>query len=301
MRTVSRAGIQSEIATRAFAPLEAAAMKSAASCSNIIVVVIVAAAAFGVGPRRAVAQFGTGSGCDGFGFAFGGFSQVPKPESFLYQNALADAGRDTHMPSRGLYANNPNSYINHIRDKGFVERHPDARRDDPARSGNGRPRPYPATTRTATNVGPEMPVLALSSFYDQKNQLVWPGDAPTAGELKEKRTNFDRASEVVLAEMRKNGVARVATVTDAQQKLLDYGRPGLQYVRAHESPGVPDTYHLFLLSLYESLAQAVNPPAAAAAHTPPANRVVPAGRRQPRFAQESSARATAESRPFRER
>ena len=27
----------------------------------------------------------------------------------------------------------------------------------------------------------------------------------------------------------------------------------------HETPRVADTYHLFLLSLYESLAQAVNP------------------------------------------
>ncbi|MFI5459828.1 MAG: hypothetical protein ACHRXM_30775 [Isosphaerales bacterium] len=276
-------------------------MKSAASCGNIIVAVIVAAAVFGLGPRRAEAQFGTGTGCDGYGFGFGGFSQVPKPESFLYQNALVAAGRDNHIPSRGLYANNLNSYFNHIRDNGFVERHPGARRDDPARSGYGPPRPSPATTRTATNVRPQMPVLPLSSFYDQKNQLVWPGDAPTAGELKEKRTIFDRASEVVLAETKKNGVASMATVTDAQQKLLDYGRPGLQYVRAHETPGVPDTYHMFLLSLYESLSHAVNPPAPAAAPTPPPPRVVPGGTRHARLDQGLSARAAAESRFFRER
>jgi len=232
---------------------------------------------------------------------FWGFSPVPKPESFLFQKALVDAGRDTHLPSRDRYANNPNSYINHIRNNGFVERDPVARRDDPARNGDGRPRPSPATTRTATNVAPQMPVLPLSSFYGQKNQLVWPDDAPTAGELKEKRTIFDWASAVVLAETKENGVASMATVTDAQQKLLDYGRPGLQYVRAHETPCVSDTYHMFLLSLYESLAQAVNPPAAAAAPTPPAPRVVPGERRHARFAQGLSARATAESRFFRER
>ena len=77
---------------------------------------------------------------------------------------------------------------------------------------------------------------------------------------------------MVLAETKKNGVASVATVTDARQKLLDYGRPGLQYVRAHENPRVSDTYHMFLLSLYESLAHAVNLPAAAAAPTPSAPR-----------------------------
>ncbi len=249
-------------------------MKSAASRRTIIVVVIVAAAAFGFGPRRAEAQFGPGlgTGFGGYGFGLGGFSQVPKPESFLYQKALFDAGRDTHLPSRGVYANNPNSYINHIRDNGFVERHHAAHSNDPARYGHRPPRPSPATTRTATNVAPQMPVLPLSSFYDETNQLVWPGDAPTAGELKAKRTIFDRASDVVLAETKRNGVASLATVTDAQKKLLDYGRPALQYLRAHESPRVLDTYHVFLLSLYESLAQAVNSPAGAAAPTPPAAR-----------------------------
>ena len=102
------------------------------------------------------------------------------------------------------------------------------RRDDPARHGYGPPRPSRATTRTATNVAQQMPVLPLSSFYDEKNQLVWPGDAPTAGELQEKRSIFDRASELVLAETKKNGVASMAAVKEAQQKLLDYGRPALQ-------------------------------------------------------------------------
>ena len=80
------------------------------------------------------------------------------------------------------------------------------------------------------------------------------------GDLKEKRTTFDQASQVVLDETKKNGVASLAAVTDARQKLVDYGKPALQYVRAHETPRLADTYHLFLLSLYESLAQAANPP-----------------------------------------
>ena len=76
------------------------------------------------------------------------------------------------------------------------------------------------------------PVLPLAIYYNEKNQLVWPGNSPKAGELKEKRTIFERASEVVLAETKENGIASMATVMDARQKLLDYGRPGLQYVRA---------------------------------------------------------------------
>jgi hypothetical protein len=215
-------------------------------------------------------------GFGGFGWGWGGaaFSQVPKPESFLYQKALVDAGRGTQLPSRDVYANNPNSYINHIRDNGFVERYPVGRGYAGTYAYAPRPAPAaPAVTPTALTVTQQMPALPLSSFYNAQHQIVWPADAPVAGDLQAKREVFDRASDAVLTEMKKNGVASVASVIDARQKLLDYGRPGLQYVRAHDTPRVADTYHLFLLSLYESLAQAVNPPATAAA---PAQPVPPA-------------------------
>ena len=211
-------------------------------------------------PSKRSAQFGMGGGYGGFGWGFG-FSSVPKPESFLYQKAITDSQRDTHIPSRTAYANNPNSYINHIRDNGFVERYDVARRDPsyyryaapPARSSS------PTTTPTSMTVPQTPPTLPLASFYNTEGHIVWPADAPTAGDLQAKRSIFDTASQSVLEELKKNNVASIATVTDARQKLLDYGRPGLQYVRTHETARVADTYHLFLLSLYESLAQAVNP------------------------------------------
>ena len=92
-----------------------------------------------------------------------------------------------------------------------------------------------ATTPTAMTAAQQMPVLPLPSFYNAGGQMVWPADAPTAGELKEKRTIFDQASQEVVTELKKNGVASIAAVTDARQKLLDYGRPGLKYVRTHET------------------------------------------------------------------
>ncbi len=95
-------------------------MSSNARRKNVLGMLFIAGAAIGMGPGRAEAQFGGG----GFGFGFGlGFNSVPKPESFINSKALIDAGRDTHIPSRDVYANNPNSYINHIRDNGFVERY----------------------------------------------------------------------------------------------------------------------------------------------------------------------------------
>jgi hypothetical protein len=231
---------------------------------------IVAVAAFASVPDRAEAQWGMGFGGGGFGLGWGGFSQVPKPESFLYSKALVDAQRDTHIPTRDAYANNPNSYINHVRDNGFVERYDVARRD-PSYYRYAPPPSQPSTartTQTAMTVPQAAPSLPLASFYNAEGHIVWPADAPTAGDLKDKRSVFDQASQVVLAESKKSGVASIATVTDARQKLLEYGRPGLQYVRTHETPRVADTFHLFLLSLYESLAQAVNPVSIPSAVTP---------------------------------
>ncbi len=233
-------------------------MSSNAGRINLLVVLFIAIATFALGPGPAEAQFGGG----GFGFGFGlGFNSVPKPESFINSKALIDAGRDTHIPSRDVYAHNPNSYINHIRDNGFVERY-DVYRHDPAYYRYAPPAARmasPRTTPTAMTVPQQMPSLPLASFYNAEGHIVWPADAPTAGDLNDKRSAFDQASQAVLAESKKTGVASIATVTDARQKLLDYGRPGLQYVRTHETARVADTYHLFLMSLYESLAQAINP------------------------------------------
>jgi hypothetical protein len=233
-------------------------MSSNARRRNVLWMLSIAAAVLGLGTGRAEAQFGFGIG----------FNNVPQPGTFINSKALIDAGRNTHVPSRDVYANNPNSYINHIRDNGFVERYDVYRREPgyyryspPSQLASAR------TTPTAMTV-PQMPSLPLASFYNAEGQIVWPADAPTAGDLKDKRSAFDQASQVVLAESKKTGVASIATVTDARQKLLDYGRPGLQYVRTHETARVADTYHLFLMSLYESLAQAINPTTAPALATP---------------------------------
>jgi hypothetical protein len=211
---------------------------------------------------------GGGMGGFGMGWGWGAFSQVEKPDSFLYSKALVDAQRNTHIPSRDAYANNPNSYINHIRDNGFVDRYDVARRDPAYYRYAQPPAPVPRMTPTAMTVTPPSPSLPLSSFYNSEGHIVWPGDAPVAGDLKEKRSEFDHASQVVLTELKKDGVASIVTVTDARQKLLDYGRPGLRYLREHETARVADTYHLFLLSLYESLAQAVTPKASPAGAAP---------------------------------
>jgi len=197
----------------------------------------------------------------GFGWGGFGFKQAPDPTNYINQNALVAAGRGYQGPTRTPYAGNSNAYFNHVRDNGFVERYNPDRRE---------PSYYRYVPTSARAAAPEKPLIPLASFYDAQGQFAWPADAPTAGELKEKRATFDQVSHVVLDESKKSGVASMASVTDARQKLIDYGRPALQYVRAHETARLADTFHLFLLSLYESLAQAANPTQVAGAATPPA-------------------------------
>ncbi len=243
-------------------------MTSRAKQHSVGLTVFLAMAALFLGTTPANAQFGFGGLGGGFGYGFGFGGMVPHPEGIINQLAVVAAGRGYQGPTRTPYKGEPNAYFNHIRDNGFVERYNVDRREPSyyryVPTSARAPAPSPAAA------APEKPLLPLASFYDAQGQLAWPADSPVAGELKEKRTAFDQASHVVLDESKKSGVASMAAVTDARQKLIDYGRPALQYVRAHETPRLADTFHLFLLSLYESLAQAANPSQTAAAAVPPA-------------------------------
>ena len=238
---------------------------------------VVVVSGFGVG--RAEAQFGFGLGFGGgFGYWGGGFGTVPQPGTFLNQVALSQMSH-VHGPpgsnpsTSGLnpYAGNPNAYFNHVRDNGFVDQYSPYRRVPsyyrPASLGQS-----PRMTPTAMTIARSRPSVPLASFFNAQGQLVWPADAPTADGLSEKRAISDQAARTVLDEVRKNGVAAIATVTEARQKLLDYGRPALRSVRTHETPRVADSFHGFLLELYDSLAQAADPPATAAAGTPASGR-----------------------------
>jgi hypothetical protein len=238
-------------------------MTSRARRGNVFLTVFLAAVAFGSGPNRAEAQWGMGMGFGGWG----GFSQVPKPESFINSMALVAAARPSTAPGGRPYGNDGNAYFNHVRDNGFVERYNVDRRSASSYQYGAYPpvaRSSAAPIQTAMNVTPPKPLIPLSTFYQADNTIAWPPDGPVEGDLKEKRASFDQASHVVLAETKKSGVASVAAVTDARQKLVEYGRPALQYVRARETPRLADTFHLFLMSLYESLAQAANAPVAPA-------------------------------------
>jgi hypothetical protein len=206
----------------------------------------------------------------GFGW-FGGFNYVPSPGDFLNERANIQALRGMQpRPSHSPYAGNPNAYFNRIRDPGFVPRYDTARRRSPAYqpAPTASPGDVAAAPQPAGVMAIPRPLVPLASFFDASLTLVWPSESPVEGDLKEKRDTSDRSCLVVLNETKQQRIATITSVTMARQHLIDYGQPALQAIRQRSTPRISDAFHLFLLSLYESLAQAAMPPESTAGASP---------------------------------
>jgi hypothetical protein len=211
-----------------------------------------------------------------FGYGYGGLFQYHPPEvDYINQKSLLNASQATMGPvQNNVYAGNPNAYINHLNDVGYLDRYDvGTRRTIEASIGRfsdgpppGRePRPVSRPSPGMAAAPPAPPLVPLSSFFNRYSKLVWPDEAPSSGDLAAKRATSDQSTLAVLNEYNLRGLAGVGTVTDARAKLLDYGRPALQYIRDNSTPRIADGFHLYLLSLYESLAQAATIPKPAAA------------------------------------
>jgi hypothetical protein len=217
-----------------------------------------------VDARPARAQYGMGMG---MGWGWGGFGAMPSPSTtLLNDHAIARTGAAAaRQPGRSHspYGNNPNAYFNRIRDNGFVSHSDVGRRRPPtyrperaASLGNsGRAGAQPEAAAV-----PARSVVPLEHFFDASLRLVWPLESPSAGDLKQKREISDGASLAVLKETRQQGSASLTSVTEARSRLLDYGRLALQEIRAQATPPIADSFHQFMLSLYDSLAEAASTP-----------------------------------------
>ncbi len=213
--------------------------------------------AAGLGGSSAHAQFGYGWGW-GLGY------QTPAVVNYTYQRANIAEG--------AAYANRPTNLTAPARpprDVDFFERYDpqtlQAMENRVARNPRTYYQPPPAPTAVAVATPspaagtPTYKSAPLSSFFNQYDEVVWPTDAPVTGGLQAERTVSDQASRAVLKEYNTDGLAKVATVTDARNKLLDYGRPALEFVRTH-TPPVADTFHGYLLSLYDAIGRAAIEP-----------------------------------------
>jgi hypothetical protein len=198
-----------------------------------------------------------------YGPYFGwGDTQAEQLNSYLAQQGVirsqaAQAQRNQMMGS----VDNSNAYYNHLRDPTYLGRS-DATSRRPVEDEAARR--YSDAARTGGSGAGEKrvapPVRPLADYFDRSHVLVWPGDAPTDDDLSAKRGVSNAASLAVLVETQRTGVARLATVTTARTKLLEYGRPALDLLRRRTTPAASDLFHAFLLGLYDSLADAATPP-----------------------------------------
>ena len=234
-----------------------------------LLAILVATAALELGASQVHAM--------GFGF-MGGFNYVPSPGDFLNQHSLLNAGRARGPVSNNVYANNPNAFINRIRDNGFVPHAGIVDRRSPGyQASRLRPQslsqtsnnqPQPAASSPTTTAAARRPVVPIGSFFDASRMLVWPSDAPVEGDLITKRDTSDQACLVVSDLVDKHKSAPITTVTYARNRLLEYGQPALQFIRSHTTPRIAENFHQFMLSLYDSLAAAANPTELAGATNP---------------------------------
>lgn len=223
-------------------------------------------------PGRAEAQYGGFGGFGGFGW--GGFNQNAYSDvNFLNQRSLINAQAAANSRPQALVAPQFQSRDDSFYDKYDLEtreamidriaRHPNRERGTADPSGAAR-RPTSSSTTTArpapATAPPPPNEVHLADYFSKDGQLVWPSTAPISGEFGKKQAIADQAVLAVLNEYELKGLAQLSTVTNARQKLLDYGRPALQEVRAKSTPALADSFHVFLLAIYNNVGNAATVP-----------------------------------------
>lgn len=206
---------------------------------------------------RAEAQFGFGRG---YGYGFGGLYYRSPSVSYINQHSLVTAQAAAANRPQNLTA--PRDAYERAEDSGLNQRY-----NVTSRRGfeDMSPRPRDSYQAPAqTNARAAGPVVPIASFFDKSGHLAWPEGAPDGADLRPKRDAADQAIRSVLDESNRWGSAPITLANEARTKLIDYGKPALEQVRGRSTARVADTFHLFLLSLYESLAQSTVPAAKAA-------------------------------------
>jgi hypothetical protein len=216
-----------------------------------------------MGCGQARAQFGMDYGMFGMGFGLG--HQTPASVSFLNDHALARGAAAAASRPQPLRAPIPVS-----RDVDFFNRYDVetrasmeegiARRRFAHRAPTTAPR-NPAPPVASNPPPPARPLVPLASFFDAARRLVWPADAPTHGDFAAKKSASDAKTLGLLEELERMGYARISMVADARTSLLDYGQPALQFLRDTTTPRLSDAFHIFLMSLYDSIGQTATDPA----------------------------------------
>ncbi len=228
---------------------------------GVAVAFLVTVLAHGVSSPTAEAQnFGYGNGFGyGSGYGFGGLYYRSPSVDYINEHALVTAragavDRPQNLTApRDAYEMAVDSGSKMRYDAGLTDRYDiSTRRDvqDRSRVSESVKGPVPARA-------PARRIVPLSTFFENSPpRLVWPANAPADGDLEQKRAVADRAVLAVLAETNRSGSASLTVATEARSKLLEYGRPALAEIRGRSTLRVADSFHQFLLSLYDSIGQA---------------------------------------------
>jgi hypothetical protein len=213
----------------------------------------------GAGARSASAQWGWGGGWGWGGFGGGQIGNMAIMNNINDRSAAAAnyaySTRQSLPGSGNVYRNNPNAYINNVRDTSFFQRYDVATRRTMENSVSRRP----VTSTASASATPSRTVLPLASFFSAAGKLIWPSESPTTGQLGDKKQAANTASEAVYRDVGSRGFAPVALVSDARTRLVEYGRPALSYMREHTTPAVVDSFHKFLLGIYDAIGSASTP------------------------------------------
>lgn len=205
---------------------------------------------------RAEAQFGFGFG-RGFGVGIYARPYTPPSVRMLNRVAATRAGMDQEALNRTNLAA-PDRFDYRRQQIALQQRYDvESRRPIGSDYGGGDiPIARNAAGRASREERPAERVPPITSFVNEDDQVVWPADAPVSGDLGSLRDQADAEIREVALEYQATDSANIETVAEARQALLGYGRPALQSVRQNSTARVADSFHGFLLSLYESLAQA---------------------------------------------
>ena len=243
--------------------------------AHALLMLLGSAATLGIA-EHAEAQFGFGGG-----FGYGGFFRPYTPPSVRTLNrvAVTRAGMDQEKLNETSLST-PDHYDYRRQAVSMQQRYDiqstrgidvDVRgRGTPIDSGSPGDGGGSPPIGSSENSGVQRPTLAITSFVNNQDQVVWPADAPISGDLLTRRDQADASIADVVQEYRAVDYAQISTVARARQDLLDYGQPALQAIRENSTSRVADTFHLFLLSLYDGLAQSAERGFDQASRNPPA-------------------------------
>ena len=218
-------------------------------------------------PDRSVCRRATPSG-GAWGWAGAGagsaMRNVPSPTDFVNQHALTRAAprharrrtgttRMRTIPTPISTAFATMAWFRTTMRAAAGRRHLYARNEPNRPESAGRSKPYCCGRAADPSRGCRWRIFSTPRGSSSGRRI------PRLTGLERKARVSDQASLAVLDETLRQSVASLSSVTDARQKLIEYGQPALQDDSAQATPVIADSFHRFMLSLYDALAQAAGP------------------------------------------